>query len=102
MSHVWDNLISNAIKFGPRGGTVRIGLAVSADGIVFTVEDEGEGIAKEAEEHIFNKFYQSDTSHKSEGNGLGLALVKRILETVGGLVKAENLPGRGAKFTVIL
>ena len=102
MSHVWDNLISNAIKFGPCGGTVSIRLFTHDGGITFTVEDEGEGIAKEAEEHIFNKFYQSDTSHKSEGNGLGLALVKRIIETVGGSVKAENLPERGAKFTVNL
>ncbi len=102
LSHVFDNLIANAIKFGPRGGTVRLCLYSSDEGAVFTVEDEGEGIPKESIDRVFNKFYQSDTSHKSEGNGLGLALVSRILEVEGGSVKAENLPTRGAKFTVIL
>lgn len=102
MCHVWDNLISNAIKFGPRGGVLRIRLFSCEDTVVFSVEDEGEGIPPESAEHIFNKFYQSDTSHKSDGNGLGLALVKRIVETEGGRVYAENVPEGGAKFTVEL
>ena len=102
LCHVWDNLISNAVKFGKRRGTVKIRLYTEGESTVFTVEDEGEGISDEAREHIFNKFYQCDTSHKSEGNGLGLALVKRILETEGGRVYAENIPDGGAKFTVVL
>lgn len=102
LSHVFDNLIANAIKFGPRGGTVRLRLYTEGKHTVFTVEDEGEGIPEESLERVFHKFYQSDTSHKSEGNGLGLALVARILEVEGGSVKVENLPARGAKFTVLL
>ena len=102
LSHVFDNLIANAIKFGPRGGTVRLRLYTEGKHTVFTVEDEGEGIPEESLERVFHKFYQSDTSHKSEGNGLGLALVARILEVEGGSVKVENLPTRGAKFTVLL
>ena len=102
MSHVFDNLIGNAIKFGPRGGMVRLRLYREEENTIFTVEDEGEGIPEEELERVFGKFYQSDTSHKSEGNGLGLALVSRILEVEGGSVKVENLPTRGAKFTVFL
>ena len=102
MSHIFDNLIGNAIKFGPRGGMVRLRLYREKENTIFTVEDEGEGIPEEELERVFGKFYQSDTSHKSEGNGLGLALVSRILEVEGGSVKVENLPTRGAKFTVIL
>lgn len=102
MYHVFDNLIGNAIKFGPRGGTVRIRLFVAAGEIIFTVEDEGPGIDTEQKKHIFDKFYQSDSSHKAEGNGLGLALVKRILELTGGRIYVENLAERGAKFTVIM
>ena len=100
--HVFDNLIGNAIKFGPRGGTVRMRLFRAAGEIIFTVEDEGPGIKEEEKKHIFNKFYQTDSSHKSEGNGLGLALVKRILELTGGRIYVENLPERGAKFTVVM
>ncbi len=102
LHHVWYNLIGNAIKFGPNGGTVRISLK-KADGItVFTVEDGGPGIAEDAKKHIFDKFYQGDSSHKQEGNGLGLALVKKILDAVGGTVDAENLDGGGCRFIVRL
>lgn len=102
MLHVWNNLIGNAIKFGPKGGTVRLRLFRAADDILFTVEDEGPGISEESQKHIFDKFYQTDSSHKAEGNGLGLALVKQIMHVTGGRVFVENLPGRGAKFTVVL
>ncbi len=102
MRHVWGNLISNAIKFSPMGGKIKIGLQDQKDKLVFTIEDQGPGISNEAKKHIFDKFYQEDTSHKSEGNGLGLALVKRILTVTGGSVLAENLPEGGCKFTVEL
>ena len=82
LRHVWDNLIGNAIKFSPQKGLVRIRLDKREEGIVFTVEDNGPGISQEAKKHIFDKFYQADSSHKQEGNGLGLALVKRILMPV--------------------
>ena len=102
MRHVWDNLISNAIKFSPRGGTVRIYLKEKGKTPVFMVEDQGPGLSEEAKKHMFDKFYQADPSHKQEGNGLGLALVKRILTTEKGEIRAENLPQGGCRFTVTL
>ena len=102
LMHVWNNLIGNAVKFNPPNATVRLRL-VRADGsVIFTVEDEGPGIPPEAQKHIFDKFYQGDSSHREEGNGLGLALVKRILNVCGGEIAQENLPGRGCRFTVKL
>ena len=101
--HVWSNLIGNAIKFGPYGETVKIRLYVSrSDDIVFTVSDMGEGLSENTKMHLFDKFYQGDSSHKEEGNGLGLTLVKKILDLEGGEISAENLPHGGCKFTVIL
>lgn len=102
MRHVWDNLISNAIKFSPHGGTVKLQLAKKARKLIFTIEDQGPGISEEARKHIFDKFYQADNSHKQEGNGLGLALVKRILTIEKGQITAENIPEGGCRFTVTL
>ena len=102
LHHVWDNLISNAIKFTPSCGLVRIRLKKKNDHILFIIEDEGPGLSSEAKKHIFDKFYQADSSHKEEGNGLGLALVKRILVITGGQISAENIPGSGCRFTVTL
>lgn len=102
LRHVWNNLISNAIKFSPTDGTVKIRLTKKNGKIIFTVDDNGPGISDEAAKHIFDKFYQADSSHKEEGNGLGLSLVKRILIIVNGEVCAENLPEGGCRFTVTL
>ena len=102
MRHVWDNLISNAVKFSPQGGTVSVSLKAADEKIIFTIDDQGEGISEDSKKHIFDKFYQGDSSHKQEGNGLGLALVKRILMITGGEIYAENLPEGGCRFSVIL
>lgn len=102
MRHVWDNLISNAIKFSPNGGTVKIRLVKKLKKLIFTVEDQGPGLTEEAQKHIFDKFYQADESHKQEGNGLGLALVKRILAIEKGQITAENIPKGGCRFTVTI
>ncbi|MBQ8849155.1 MAG: HAMP domain-containing histidine kinase [Clostridia bacterium] len=103
MRHVWSNLVGNAIKFGPEDGTVRIRLYTNRKGeIVFTVTDMGEGLSEDAKKHIFDKFYQGDSSHKAEGNGLGLSLVKKILDLEGGSIYAENPEEGGCKFTVVL
>lgn len=102
LHHVWDNLIGNAIKFSPQGGLVRIRLIKQENKIVFTVEDNGPGIPEEAKKHIFDKFYQADSSHKQEGNGLGLALVKRILMIADGKIDVENRADGGCRFTVML
>lgn len=102
MRHVWDNLISNAVKFSPENGTVRIHLAKKLGRILFTVEDEGPGIPKDSIRHVFDKFYQADSVHKQEGSGLGLALVDKILKLEKGTVTAENRESGGCRFTVTL
>lgn len=102
MRHVWDNLLGNAIKFSPEGGTVWIRLNKQHDQVVFSVEDQGPGLTEEAHKHIFDKFYQADGSHKQEGNGLGLALVDKILKLEQGTIRAENRPEGGCCFTVTL
>lgn len=100
--HVWDNLINNAIKFNNHGGTVKLRLSSNADRVTFTIEDNGPGVSEDAIKHIFDKFYQADSSHRQEGNGLGLALVKKIVDLHEGDIKAENLPDTGCRFTVVL
>lgn len=100
--HVWSNLIGNAIKFGPKEGKILITLSENRDNVIFTVSDEGEGVSDEAKKHIFDRFYQTDSSHKSEGNGLGLALVKQIVKLEGGSVSVSDSEIGGAKFTVTL
>ena len=102
MHHVWDNLISNAIKFSPKGGLITLRLMRRDGRIHFMVEDQGPGIPEESLKRIFDKFYQTDSSHKQEGNGLGLSLAKRIVTTADGRIWAENLPQGGCRFTVIL
>ena len=102
LRHVWDNLISNAIKFSPQGGIIRMVLRRNADELEFSISDQGPGISEDAQKHIFDKFYQADSSHKQEGNGLGLALVKRILAFENGSVRGENMVTGGAKFVVTL
>lgn len=100
--HVWNNLIANAIKFDPEDGYIGVKLMQDGQVITFTIEDNGPGIAEDAQKHIFDRFYQSDSSHKEEGNGLGLALVKQILQVCNGTVEVENLSDKGCRFTVTL
>ena len=102
MFHVWTNLIDNAVKFDPYGGYVGIRMERRGGEVIVTVSDNGPGIPPEAQRHIFDKFFQSDGSHKDEGNGLGLALVKQILALCGGSVSVENRPSGGCRFTVLL
>lgn len=102
MLHVWSNLIDNAIKFDPHGGYVGVKMTADDEQITVTVEDSGPGISDEARGHIFDKFYQSDSSHKDEGSGLGLALVRQILTAVGGSVTVGDRTPCGSVFTVTL
>lgn len=102
LMHVWVNLIDNAVKFSPQKGTITLSLKKERDDVRFLVEDEGPGIDTEVKNRIFDKFYQADGSHKIDGNGLGLALVKRIVDSAGGTIEAENREYGGCRFTVRL
>lgn len=102
LTHVWMNLIDNAIKFTPEGGEVIIRLMASERNVLVSVEDSGCGIPEEDCQRIFEKFYQAENSHQQEGNGLGLPLAKRIVDIHRGRISAENRLGGGAKFTVVL
>ena len=102
LSQVWVNLLDNAIKHSPAGGVIRIAIRQTDSLLTVTITDHGDGMSEEVQKHMFEKFYQGDSSHKAEGNGLGLALVKRIAELCKGTVEAESAPGNGAAFSVCL
>ena len=102
LTHVWSNLIGNAIKFSPRGGTVELRLLEQKECVIFTVRDQGCGMSPEVQQRIFEKFYQGDPSHKAMGHGLGLPMVKRIVELSEGVIEVESQEGQGSLFRVIL
>jgi len=102
LMQVWTNLIGNAIKFTGPGGSIRIGSFVRGARAAVEISDSGCGISEGALETIFDKFYQEDTARKSEGNGLGLTLAKRIVDLCGGTITVKSRIGKGSTFTVSL
>lgn len=102
LSLVWNNLFSNAIKFTEPGGRITLALEAKGDSAVVRVSDTGCGISPEVGKHIFEKFYQGDTSHATRGNGLGLALVRRVVDITGGDISVASEVGKGSTFTVTL
>lgn len=99
---VWNNLLSNAVKFTERSGKITVTLKKDGKNAVVQVKDTGCGISPETGAHIFDKFYQGETSHSGEGNGLGLALVKKVIDLVGGEISVKSELGKGSTFTVTL
>lgn len=102
MDSVWINLLSNAIKFTPNNGEIKIKMKISQENIHVSISDTGIGMSQEVLANIFHKYYQGDKSHSSNGHGLGLSIVKRIIQLCNGSIEVQSTQGEGSTFCVIL
>lgn len=106
LSQLWTNILQNAVKFTPKGGSIKISLKNSqvqkTKSVTCTISDDGCGMDESTRTHLFERFYQGDTSHAQEGNGLGLSLCKRIVDLYGGTIRVISAPGKGSTFVVTL
>ena len=102
LSHVWVNLIGNAIKFSPENSPIEVLAENHGEFVTVSIKDHGCGMDEETQQNIFNKFYQGDKSRSVEGNGLGLPIVQKILKAIGGDIKVQSELGKGSTFVVIL
>ena len=103
MAQVFGNLITNALRYTPEGGTIRLDAGASAGSVVLAVSDTGQGIPPEALPHIFDRFYKADSARSASGqSGLGLAIARSIVEAHGGRIGAESQPGKGTRIHVDL
>lgn len=106
LSQLWTNILQNAVKFTPKGGSIKISLKNSrvqkTKSVTCTISDDGCGMDESTRTHLFERFYQGDTSHAQEGNGLGLSLCKRIVDLHGGTIRVISAPGKGSIFVVTL
>lgn len=102
LGQVWINLLDNAIKFSPEGGTITLSISREQNGLSIRCADQGAGMAQETAAHIFDKFYQGDAAHKTKGNGLGLSIAQRIVTLHGGSIRVESEVGQGSTFIVHL
>lgn len=102
LNQVWLNLLDNSIKFNKINGVVSVNVKKREKNIVIVIADSGIGISSNSIAKIFDKFYQEDTSHSRNGNGLGLSIVKKIIELHGGIINCDSIQSKGTKFTIIL
>lgn len=102
LRQVWLNLLDNAFKFSPPGAPLEVGIRPEGGSIAVWVQDAGPGMSQEVQLRIFEQFYQADPSHATAGNGLGLAMVKKIVSLHGGQIQVDSAPGQGSRFTVHL
>ncbi len=102
LEQAWTNLLDNAVKFSNDGGSIGVSISALADSVSVTVSDTGIGISEADQARVFDIFYQADGSRRTEGNGLGLSLCKRVAEALGGEISVKSEPGRGSAFTVTL
>ena len=102
LNQVWVNLLDNAIKFNNKNGIVSVNMKKEEGNIFINITDTGLGITRESISKIFDKFYQEDSSHSTHGNGLGLTIVKKIIELHGGTIECDSIVSKGTKFTIIL